>query len=423
MKSVFDTLDERGFIAQCSDDGLPDKLASEKVTVYAGFDPTADSLHLGHLVPIMALSHFQKAGHRVLLIVGGATGMVGDPSGKSDERNLLTPDQVARNVEGVKKQMARFLDFTGSHAPTILDNNDWISKMTFIDWLREVGKYFTVNYMMAKDSVKNRLNSEQGITYTEFSYMTMQAFDFLYLFDNFGCTLQCGGNDQWGNITAGIDLVRKTRGAEVYGITFPLVSAASGEKFGKSAGNAIWLDPDRTTPYQFYQYWIRTDDRDVEHYLKLFTFLDPKDIERLCESHRRAPEEREAQRILATEVTRTVHGEECLQKAGKASEVLFGGEVTELSDRELADIFADVPSTDIARAAFSHSLLVVDLLKETGLCASRGEARRLIQGGGVYVNNQRIPDPDASITSQDLASETMLVLRVGKKKYHLVRFI
>ena len=308
MISAFDTLNERGFIEQCSDKGIESSLQNENVTLYVGFDPTADSLHLGHLVPLIAMAHLQRAGHQVLAIVGGATGMVGDPSGKSQERKLLTPEQVAHNVASIKKQMDKFLDFEGSHAARLLDNNDWISRMSFIDWLREVGKYFTVNYMLAKDSVKVRLGSEQGISYTEFSYMTMQAYDFLHLFDHYDCSLQCGGNDQWGNIAAGIDLVRRVRGQSIYGMTFPLVTSATGEKFGKSAGSAVWLDPDRTKPYQFYQYWMRTDDRDVERYLMLFTFLRMTDIRALHAAHQHAPERREAQRVLAAEVTRIVHG-------------------------------------------------------------------------------------------------------------------
>ena len=347
--------------------------------------------------------------------------MVGDPSGKSQERNLLTPDQVAHNVHSIKKQMAKFLDFEGPNAALLLDNNDWISRMSFVDWLREVGKYFTVNYMLAKDSVKARLGSEQGISYTEFSYMTMQAYDFLHLFDQYNCTLQCGGNDQWGNITAGIDLVRRVRGQSVYGMTFPLVATSTGEKFGKTAGNAIWLNPDRTKPYQFYQYWLRTDDRDVEHYLMLFTFLQMADIRAIYAAHQDAPESREAQRVLATEMTRIVHGEEGSRKARQASEILFGGGVAGLSDRELLDIFSDVPSTRIARDTCLGRQTVVDLLLETDLCNSRGQARRLIQGGGAYLNNHRIHDPEAIVTAEDLASEAMLVLRTGKKTYHLIR--
>ena len=347
--------------------------------------------------------------------------MVGDPSGKSQERKLLTPEQVAHNVASIKKQMDKFLDFEGSHAARLLDNNDWISRMSFIDWLREVGKYFTVNYMLAKDSVKVRLGSEQGISYTEFSYMTMQAYDFLHLFDHYDCSLQCGGNDQWGNIAAGIDLVRRVRGQSVYGMTFPLVTSSTGEKFGKSAGNAVWLDPNRTKPYQFYQYWMRTDDRDVERYLMLFTFLRMADIRALHAAHQHAPERREAQRVLAAEMTRIVHGEEGIRKARQASEILFGEEVTGLSDRELLDVFLDVPSTQVTRGTCLGRQTVVDLLLETDLCNSRGQARRLIDGGGAYLNNHRIDDPEAIVTAEDLASESMLVLRTGKKNYHLVR--
>src|SRR5262249_21667922 len=273
---VFDTLEERGFVAQCSDEGLRDHLASNRITVYCGFDPSAPSLHLGNLVPIMGLAHFQRAGHRVLEVVGGATGMIGDPSGKSEERNLLTAEQIAQNVASMRRQMERFLDFSGPNPAVIVNNHDWIGPMSFIDWLRDVGKYFTVNYMTAKESVKRRLESEQGISYTEFSYMTLQAYDFLHLFDHFGCTLQVGGSDQWGNITAGMDLIRKLRQGTAYALTFPLVTTAAGEKFGKSAGNAMWLDPAPTSPWDFYQYLVRQEDRDVIRFLNLFTFL-PKD--------------------------------------------------------------------------------------------------------------------------------------------------
>ncbi len=422
MKSVFDVLEERGFISQVSDTTLKEKLAKEKVTMYAGFDPTADSLHLGHLVPVMAMAHFQQAGHRVLALVGGATGMVGDPSGKSEERNLLTLEQVSKNAAAVKTQMERFLTFNGDNAARMVDNYDWIGKMSFLDWLREVGKYFTVNYMLAKDSVKKRIESENGISYTEFSYMTLQAYDFLHLFDAFGCTLQCGGNDQWGNITAGTDLIRKIRSGQGYGMTFPLVTTANGEKFGKTAGNAVWLDPARTSPYQFYQYWIRTDDRDIERYLKFFTFLDVAVIQEILTKHQAAPEKREGQRALAAEVTKTVHGEAGLEKARKASEVLFGGEIIGLSDRDLAEIFADVPNSKLPLATLDGSQTICDLLKTTGLCGSKGEARRLIQGGGIYLNNKRVENPELKITKESLASEGALLLRSGKKNYHLARF-
>ncbi len=422
MSPLFNVIRERGLMAQYSDEALGEHFAAVKVTVYVGFDPTAESLHVGNLVPLIALRHIQRAGHRVLVVIGGATGMVGDPSGKSEERKLLVPEEVAKNGRGMKKQMARFLDFDGENAAVMLDNWDWLSKMSFVDWLRDVGKYFTVNYMLAKESVKSRLGTEQGMSYTEFSYMTMQAYDFLHLHDEHGCTVQGGGNDQWGNITAGIDLVRRTRGAKVYGMTFPLVTTASGEKFGKSAGNAVWLDAERTSPYQFYQYWVRTDDRDVKGYLKLFTFLDVAEIGELCEAHGKAPERREAQKRLAAEVTRMVHGEEGLGKARRASEALFGGELEGLSDRDLAEIFADVPSTTLPRDLLAEGLALLDLAKDAGLCSSKGEARRLVAGGGFYVNNRRVREADARLTRKDLASESTLVLRTGKKNYHLVRF-
>ena len=422
MTSVVDILEQRGFIAQLSDEGVRDLLANGKTAMYNGFDPSADSLHIGNLVPIMAMAHFQRCGHRVLALVGGATGMVGDPGGKSEERNLLTPQQVKYNASRYREQIARFLDFSGDNAALMLDNHDWIGPITFIEWLRDVGKFFTVNYMMAKDSVKSRLSSEQGISFTEFSYMTMQAYDFLYLFDSHGCTLQCGGNDQWGNITAGIDLIRKARGQSAYGITFPLLETASGEKFGKTAGNAVWLDPERSSPYQFYQYWINTDDRDVERFLKLFTFLALGEIDAIRAAHADAPHKREGQRALAAEVTRMAHGPEGLAKAQKASQVLFGGEILGLTDRDLAEIFADVPATTMPRSALNDGPPLVALLAETNLCKSRGEARKTIKGGGAYINNQRISDIDRKVTPNDLASETMLVLRVGKKNHHVLRF-
>ena len=421
MKSAFDILGERGFIADCTDSvALRKKLSDEKVTVYIGFDPTAESLHLGHLVPIMALSHMQKAGLRVLMIVGGATGMVGDPSGKSEERNLLTAEDVDKNVEGVKKQMESFLDFTGDNATTILDNNEWISKMSFIDWLREVGKYFTVNYMLAKESVKKRLgDKEQGISYTELSYMTMQAYDFLYLFDNYNCTLQGGGSDQWGNITAGIDLIRKLRQKTVYGLTFHLITTATGEKFGKTAGNAVWLDKSITSPWDFYQYLVRQDDRDVIRFLKLYTFLTMEEIDKLEQSMKTAPEGREAQKALAFEVTRIVHGEDTAQEMTRAAEVVYGTEIKNLSDETLSSIFSGVPSTEVSNTDLKDGIELIGLFVKTGLVKSRSEVMRLLKSGGVYVNNVRLND-NIKINREHLASESFIILRTGKKNYHIV---
>lgn len=421
MAKLLEEIQTRGMIEQVSDEGLGDWLTENKTTVYVGFDPTAPSLHLGHLVPILAMSYFQRHGHRVIIVIGGATGMIGDPSGKSDERNLLTTEMVALNAAGVKKQMSHFLEFTGPNAAIMVDNNDWIGPMTFIDWLRDVGKFFTVNYMVAKESVRQRMASDQGISFTEFSYMTMQAYDFLYLFDEYGCMLQCGGNDQWGNITAGMDLVRKVRSKRVFGMTFPLLSTASGEKFGKTAGNAVWLDPERTSPYQFYQYWLNTEDNDVERYLKIFSALSLEEIKLVCEKHHAQPERRQGQKALAADITRRVHGEEELAKVKRASEALFGGDLTGLEAVELLDIFADVPSTQIPEGKFDEGISLIELLVETSLADSRGKARKLIQQGGVYVNNARVQIPESTLTRENLLSGSVLVLRSGKKNYHLVQ--
>ena len=420
MNSLYTELEARGFIAQTSDPSIASRLATEKVTVYAGFDPTATSLHLGSLVPIMALAHFQRHGHKVLAVVGGATGMIGDPSGKSDERSLLTPEKVRENVEGIKTQMARFIDFDGDNAALMLDNLDWTAPMSFIDWLRDVGKYFTVNYMIAKESVARRLESEQGISFTEFSYMTMQAHDFLHLFDHHRCTFQCGGNDQWGNITAGIELIRKVRHMDAYGITFPLIATASGEKFGKSAGNAMWLDPAMTTPWNFYQYLIRQEDADVVRFLNLFTFLPLERIAELAATVAERPESREAQKALAFEVTKIVHGESIAKEMVEAATILHGSEIKDMTDATLSAVFASVPSTSITRAELEDGIGLIDLLAATPLAASRGEAKRLLKAGGVYVNNVRITE-DTKLNKAHLASPSYMVLRSGKKNYALIR--
>jgi tyrosyl-tRNA synthetase len=419
MTSAFDTLEQRGFVSQCTDEArLRDLLGKGKLTAYAGFDPTADSLHLGHLVPIMALAHLQRAGHRALLIVGGATGMIGDPSGKSEERNLLTAEQIAGNVRAVRGQMTRFLDFAGDNPATILNNYDWIGRLSFLDWLRDVGKHFSLGAMLAKESVKRRL--EAGISYTEFSYMTLQAYDFLHLFDTERCTLQVGGSDQWGNITAGIDLIRRLRQAEAYGLTLPLVTTAAGEKFGKSAGNAVWLDPARTSVWDFYQYLVRQEDRDVVRFLKLYTFLPAERIAELEQAVREQPEKREAQQALAFEVTRLVHGEAAAREMVHAAEVVYHSEIKGISDRTLAAVFASVPSTTVPRAELEAGIELPAVLTRTGLASSKSEARRLLQSGGVYVNNVR-QGPEAKLGPGSLASESFIVLRSGKKNYHLVR--
>jgi tyrosyl-tRNA synthetase len=420
MASIYETLESRGLIAQSSDPALAELLAKERFVIYVGFDPTANSLHLGHMVPVMALAHFQRAGHGVLALVGGATAMVGDPSGRSDERNLMSAEQVRENAEGVRRQLAHFLDFDGPNAAVMVDNMDWTAPMSFIDWLRDVGKYFTVNYMVAKDSVKSRMGSEHGISFTEFSYMTMQAYDFLQLHDHYGCRLQGGGNDQWGNITAGIDLVRRVRQSTVYGLTFPLMTTAAGAKFGKSAGNAIWLDSARTSPWDFYQYLVRQDDRDVIRFLRTYTFLPGERIEELERALAAHPERRDAQKALAFEVTAMVHGADVAGEMQHAAEIVYDERIEGIGDRTLRDVFAAVPTSTIARHQLEGGMDILELMLAAGIVKSKGEGRRLLDAGGVYVNNLRV-EPGTLVGAGHLASESLMVLRSGKKNYYLVQ--
>lgn len=424
MRNAFDMLVSRDLLEQVSDwNALRESFEKERMTLYVGIDPTADSLHLGHLFPVLCLARLQRMGHRPISLVGGATAMIGDPSGKSEERLLLPGEVIEANAAGIRTQLERFLDFSGSNAAVMVNNADWTKDVPYLTWLREVGKYFTVNYMLNKESVRRRIEDRsQGISYTEFSYMLIQANDFLQLYDRHGCLLQVGGNDQWGNITAGIDLIHKQRHVQAYGITFPLLTSSTGEKFGKSAGNAIWLDPDKTSPYALYQYWIRTDDRDVVRYLKYFTFLPMEGIADLERTVETAPEGREAQRVLAEEATRMIHGEEGLAKARRASEALFGeAEINDFTDRELLDIFADVPSSTITRGELEQGIGTAALFTGTGLTSSNGQAMQLAKQGGLSVNNVRVNDPRMTLTIENLASNSMMVLRAGKKRYHLVR--
>ena len=418
---VFDTLQQRGLIHQTTDEQIGRILDEQTMTVYAGFDPTADSLHLGHLVPIIILAHLQRAGHKVIPLVGGATGMVGDPSGRSEERNLLTADQVEANVAGIRGQLARFLRFDGPNPATLVNNFDWVGTFSFIDWLRDVGKFFTINYMLAKDSVKMRLASESGLTFTEFSYMTMQAYDFLHLFENHGCTLQIGGSDQWGNITAGCELIRKKHAKPAYAFTNPLMTTAAGEKFGKSAGNAVWLDPARTSPWDFYQYLVRQDDRDVVRFLKIYTFVPMEQIDELARLVEAEPHKRAAQKRLAYEVTAIVHGQAVADEMARAADVVYGSEIKDLTDETLKAVFAEVPSSDVTAAELAEGIDLVSFLASSGAVKSKGEANRLVKAGGVYVNNVRIEGDSAKLTPQSLASESFIILRTGKKNYHLVR--
>ena len=422
MRNVLDVLEERGLVEDVTDPGAREAVASP-VMVYAGFDPSSDSLQAGNYVTIMVLAHFQRCGHRVIAVVGGATGMIGDPSGKSSERPLLDASQVACNVAGIRENLSRFLDFEHPTAPAkILNNHDWLGGIGYIEFLREVGKCFRMGAMLGRESVRARLSSETGMSYTEFSYQLLQACDFLWLHDNQGCTVQIGGSDQWGNITAGIELIRKLRGSEAYGITMPLVCDSAGQKFGKSEGNAVYLDANRTPIYDFYQFFFRTADADVIRFLKIFTFLAADTIRDLEEQVCEAPEERAAQRALAEEVTRAVHGEEGLRLARRASEALFGAAIEGLHAGELSAVFAHVPSFELARDRVEGAA-VVDVAVASGLCASKGEARRLVQSGGLYVNNRRVAGIDARIGQGDIVDERLVVLRSGKRTYRLVRVL
>ena len=421
---LFEDLNSRGLI-HSSTEGVREHLEHAHVTAYVGFDPTGDSLHVGHLFPLLALARVQRAGHKPIALVGGGTGMIGDPSGKSVERQLLTRDQVRANVEKLRDQLGQFLEFSGDNAALLIDNHDWLGTLGLIDFLRDVGKHFTINYMLAKDSVARRLEQEDGLSVTEFSYMMLQAFDYLTLHDRQGCTLQLGGSDQWGNITAGMELIRKTRGKSAYGIVLPLVTTASGAKFGKTEGGAVWLDPQLTSPFRFYQFWLNTDDRDVEKYLKGFTFLPVAEIDELMVSHATNPGAREAQRRLAIEVTRMVHGEEGLARAERATGVLFGSvPPQQLGAVELLDVFADVPSTEMQRGRFEGAgVSAIDVLAESGVAGSKGEARRLISGGGVYLNGERLENVDRFVAAGDAIDGEVLVLRKGKKQNHVVRLV
>jgi tyrosyl-tRNA synthetase len=426
VHDIFAELSWRGLIHQTTDDiHLQRRLDERPCAVYAGFDPTADSLHVGHLVALMMLRRFQRAGHPPIALVGGATGMIGDPSGKSEERNLLSVETLAQNVAAMQAQMRAFLDFdSGAAGARLVNNYDWMRGFSYLDFLRDVGKNFPVNVMLAKDSVRSRLErSDSGLSFTEFSYMLLQAYDFVHLNQSWGCELQIGGSDQWGNITAGIDLARRMHAVQLYGITCPLLTKSDGTKMGKTESGALWLSPERTSPYRFYQYWINVDDADAGKCLRFFTDLARDEIESLDAARAADPGRRESQRRLAEEITRLVHGDAGLTKARRATEILFGAEIEALSDAELSEIFADVPSQTVPRATLAAGLNVVDAFVTAGLAKSKGDARRTMTQGGGYVNNRRISGPEAVLGVADLASETVLVLRSGKKSYALLRFV
>ena len=420
--NLFEELSWRGMVSEKTD-GVADALAKERVTAYIGFDPTSSSLHVGSLLTVMGLARLQRFGHSPIAIVGGGTGMIGDPSGKSQERVLLSAEQIDVNVKGIRAQLERFLDFDSkTNAARIVNNADWLGTIDLITFLREIGKNFTVNYMLEKESVNRRLDSQEGISYTEFSYLVLQAFDFLQLFDRYNCTLQMGGSDQWGNITAGTELIRKLRAKKAHGLVWPLMTTASGTKFGKTEAGAVWLDASRTTPFRFYQFWLNTDDRDVMSYVKCFTFLDRAAIAALESAHRSAPERREAQRVLAGEVTTAVHGAEQTLRAEQASAVLFGEDITKLPVEDVLAVFDDVPSRGLARAEFEGpGVGIVDLVKKIELAPSSSEARRLVQSGGIYVNNARVSDPASKVTIQQAIGGELFVVRKGQKQNFLVR--
>ncbi|MEK6705718.1 MAG: tyrosine--tRNA ligase [Bdellovibrionota bacterium] len=423
----FKELEKREIVKQITDQELPNAITNERMTVYAGFDPTSDSLHVGSLLPLLTLRRFQQAGHKPIAVIGGATGLIGDPSGKTQERTLLSDEQIQKNLTGIKSVITKFLDISNNTSEAlILNNADWFKEISYLEFLRDVGKHFTVNNMIAKESVRARLEDrEHGISYTEFSYMILQAYDFLTLYDRHNCRLQIGGSDQWGNITAGIELIRRARHGHkpVYGLTHPLVMKADGTKFGKTEQGTIWLDAKKTSPYQFYQFFMQTADADVITYLKYFTFLSLDEISALESSLKTEPEKRVAQKALASEVTKLVHGEGELQRARSATNALFEDTIKQLDADMLLEVLSGAPKTKKSVSLIKQKPSLVDLLVDTALSPSKGLARKEITAGGIYVNNQRVTNTASALTDQDLIAGRFIVLRKGKKSYHLLEFI
>ena len=421
--SIIDELKWRGLVADCTDAAELEKKLAAPITLYCGFDPTADSLHVGNLVPLLALRRFQLLGHHPIAVAGGATGSIGDPSGKTAERQLLTKEILDRNIASVKRQLAKLLDFETSQNPArLMDNAAWTAGISFLDFLRDIGKHFSVNQMVAKESVRARMEDrEAGISYTEFSYMLLQAFDFMVLCRNTNCELQIGGSDQWGNITAGIELTRKKLGKPVFGLTLPLITNTDGSKFGKTAAGAIWLDPQRTSVYKFYQFWINTDDRDVIRYLKYFTFLPPAEIAALEKAHAENPGPRLAHKALAKAATDLIHGSAATMEAVRASEILFGGELKDVTESTFKEIIGEVPTKEIGKAQLDGAgIPLVELLIHAGLSPSKGQARKDIDGGGVNINNVREASATRNVNAGDLLFGKHVLLRKGKKNYTIV---
>lgn len=409
----------RGMLYQASE-GL--ESVAGQLTGYIGFDPTAASLHVGSLLPVMALARFQRHGHRPIAVMGGGTGLIGDPSGKSEERQLLSAEQIETNLAGLRRQLEPFLDFNAKSNPARMVNNaEWLAPISFMEFLRDTGKHFTVNYMLNKESVKRRIAQEEGISFTEFAYMLLQAYDFLVLHDRFGCTVQMGGSDQWGNITAGMDLIKRLRRTQAHGLVFPLVTTSAGVKFGKTEAGTVWLDAALTSPYRFYQFWYNTDDRDVVNYLSFFTWLSHEEIAQLQHAVSGAPEQRAAQIRLAREMTQQVHGATALERAERASKALFSEQISTLTAEELLDVLREAPSTRIAKSSLDgKSGTVLELAVTSGLAQSKGDARRLIESGGVYLNNRRVSGPTQQVSGADALHGRFLVLRRGQKEFRLI---
>lgn len=418
---IYEELQWRGLVYDGSE-GIVERLAERPITLYIGFDPTASSLHVGSLLQILNLARMQRFGHTPIALVGGGTGLIGDPSGKSQERQLLTKEKVQENLVGLREQLSRFLDFDSKSNPArMVDNGEWLTTIPLVEFLRDIGKHFKVNQMLAKDSVKMRLDKEEGISFTEFSYQLLQSYDFYVLYERYGCELQMGGSDQWGNITAGAELIRRMGVGKAYALVVPLVMSASGVKFGKTETGTVWLDAERTSPYRFYQYWLNVDDRDVVTYLKYFTYLKAEEVAELKAGHVEAPQKREAHRRLAREVTEMVHGKDALERAERSTQVLFGGEIEGLGAGEILEIFQEVPSSEFARNEFSGAgKPLVELFSES-LDVSKGAARRLVREGGAYLNNHRCGDESAQVTMEDFLGGQVLVLRKGRKIYHVVK--
>lgn len=424
--NLIEELKWRGMIADIMP-GTEEQLQKEMTTAYIGFDPTADSLHIGSLVPILLLMHLQKAGHKPIALVGGATGMIGDPSGKSQERNLLDNETLQKNIAGVKGQLERFLDFNPAlpNSAEMANNYDWFQKIGFIDFLRDVGKHITVNYMMAKDSVRKRIEGEVGLSYTEFAYQLMQGYDFLWLYEHKQCKLQMGGSDQWGNITTGTELIRRKVGGEAFAFTCPLITKADGGKFGKTEQGNVWLDAERTTPYQFYQFWLNAGDEDATKWIKIFTFLDQPTVAALLEAHTGDPGKRLLQKKLAEEVTRLVHGEAALQTALETTEKLFSRasvNIEELSESDLEQM-EGIVKVDFERAQLTNGVDVVSFLAATNIFPSKGEARKMVQGGGVSINREKITAQDLSVNIHHLLYDKYILVQKGKKQYFLVKAV